>query len=113
MTWRLVRRVRGSKTRWSRQAIFECSDCGARIQRRMYGMPRPCWHPLVDEETPYERDAVCQELIAALGPMSLEEIGCALGLTRAAVALIEAAALEKARAAYDRLDERERIEVAA
>lgn len=89
-----------------RRAILECVGCLARIARRLQAISRgdirPCTHPVVDELRPYLEDLPCRLLVHRFGPMTLDEIGQALGLTRERVRQIEAKALARLRAACER-----------
>lgn len=52
----------------------------------------------VDPELPYEEDETCQRLVEEYGPMTLEEIGHVIGVTRERVRQIELNAIRKLRA---------------
>ena len=109
-TVRVRARDRGwNVVRWNEDgsAVFECLECAAQIERTRgvlgnealvdYGRHgfANCQHPAVDEVRSYEDDVPCRLLVARFGPMTLEEIGQALGITRERVRQIEAKAIER------------------
>lgn len=82
---------------------LECWECLARIVRSqthvIHGRLRPCHHPAADDATPFLEDVPCRLLVRRFGPMSLDEVGQALGVTRERARQIEFAALRKLRRA--------------
>lgn len=101
--WRVLMPFVGRKGP-QRQWLLECIGCDAKqvrsaadIERRTMQI-QPCEHPLVDEVTPFERDELCKELIAIVGPMPLHVIGAAIGVSPERVRQIEAQAIRKLRA---------------
>ena len=94
--WRVVGRGRAGG------AILECLECLGRQTRRLYAFDRTCAHVPVDEASRYEDDPVCRLLVHRFGPMTLAEIGDALGITRERVRQIEAKALPRLRAGLER-----------
>lgn len=96
--------------------ILECVECGARIERsprallsmrshgHVVGSGRhgfgQCSHPAVDEARRYNEDLPCRLLVHRFGPMTLDEVGQAMGFTRERARQIEEKALRHLRARF-------------
>lgn len=78
------------------RAVLECIECGAwrNVGVSHAGHVKRCFHPVVDEWTAFEHDAVAQRL-ALEGPQTLDAISVVMNVTRERVRQIEERALRK------------------
>lgn len=104
--WLHDRATLAERTYDANVAVVECVECAARcyVSTRELATNRRlpvCDHPVVDDATPYENDALAQSMVWH-GPLTLEQIGDLMNVSRERVRQIEFVAMRRLRAACAR-----------